>query len=333
MTSAPRDDDLPWLVCLPHLLGDAVCSTPALRHLQAALAGERRLEAVAPAAYAALLRERCGPDVVWSYEGAEAAGVLERRFGAVLDFASNPLWPTLSPRLRGRYKLRWCDEACLELERHRDGVDERWPTPFAAPPADYAEIPWPAWLIDACMVSLALGDDVWSWLERGDVPRLRRLRQDRGGDDVVLLPAGTAAVKRWPTSSWCGLADALTATGRRVRVVLGPREREAWSGITLSAEVVAGLDVAAVAALLEEAALVVANDCGPMHMSAALDCPTVAVFGPTNPDIWFCYGGEHRRFLGPRHRPGDRIIRDDDPWDDWPTVSEVLGVAGEILSA
>jgi ADP-heptose:LPS heptosyltransferase len=36
-------------------------------------------------------------------------------------------------------------------------------------------------------------------------------------------------------------------------------------------------------ALLEGAALVIANDSGPMHIAAALGRPLVALYGPTNP--------------------------------------------------
>jgi ADP-heptose:LPS heptosyltransferase len=36
-------------------------------------------------------------------------------------------------------------------------------------------------------------------------------------------------------------------------------------------------------ALLRRAALVIANDSGPMHIAAALNRPLVTIFGPTNP--------------------------------------------------
>ena len=43
------------------------------------------------------------------------------------------------------------------------------------------------------------------------------------------------------------------------------------------------------AAVLRSCDAVVANDGGVMHMSVALQRPTVAVFGPTEPDVWFPY--------------------------------------------
>ena len=55
------------------------------------------------------------------------------------------------------------------------------------------------------------------------------------------------------------------------------------------AERVGGINLAGrttlrqLAALIEGAELVIANDSGPMHIAAALNRPLVALFGPTNP--------------------------------------------------
>lgn len=47
-------------------------------------------------------------------------------------------------------------------------------------------------------------------------------------------------------------------------------------------------------ALLQLADLLVCNDSGPMHLSAAVGTPTLAVFGPTNHRRWGPYGAQHR---------------------------------------
>jgi ADP-heptose:LPS heptosyltransferase len=38
-------------------------------------------------------------------------------------------------------------------------------------------------------------------------------------------------------------------------------------------------------ALFKKAALVVANDTGPMHIAVAMQAPTIALFGPTSPQL------------------------------------------------
>ena len=47
-----------------------------------------------------------------------------------------------------------------------------------------------------------------------------------------------------------------------------------------------------IAAVLASCDAVVANDGGIMHLAVAVGRPTVAVFGPTEPDIWFPYEGK-----------------------------------------
>jgi len=59
-------------------------------------------------------------------------------------------------------------------------------------------------------------------------------------------------------------------------------------------------DVDEMAALINKCDVIIANDSGPMHISAALDIPTLGIFGPTDPK---------------KHRPysanSDYIIKDD----------------------
>ena len=54
------------------------------------------------------------------------------------------------------------------------------------------------------------------------------------------------------------------------------------------------LSIGGLAALLDEAAVFVTNDSGPMHLAAALGVPTIGLFGPETPVMY--------RPLGPRAR-------------------------------
>jgi ADP-heptose:LPS heptosyltransferase len=40
--------------------------------------------------------------------------------------------------------------------------------------------------------------------------------------------------------------------------------------------------------------LLVSNDAGPMHIGPAVGTPTVGIFGPGEPEIWFPYGPPHQ---------------------------------------
>ena len=56
-------------------------------------------------------------------------------------------------------------------------------------------------------------------------------------------------------------------------------------------------DLKELTALIEGARAVVTNDSGPMHIAAALDKPTIALFGPTDPVKTGPYGWQKNRKL------------------------------------
>ncbi len=47
------------------------------------------------------------------------------------------------------------------------------------------------------------------------------------------------------------------------------------------------------ASLISKCTILIANDSGPMHISAAIGTPTLALFGPTNPRLQGPYGDKH----------------------------------------
>lgn len=73
------------------------------------------------------------------------------------------------------------------------------------------------------------------------------------------------------------------------------------------AKILEGLNLSAYAALLSKAEQVIANDSGPMHLAAAVDTPTLGIFGVTSPKRTHPWGADYI---------GDA--------DGWPTVDAVL---------
>lgn len=113
---------------------------------------------------------------------------------------------------------------------------------------------------------------------------------------VAMHPGCTPAAlaKRWPPENYRQLG-AWLQDEKNARVVLvgGKAERELAQHIAAAvpgALALAGrLSLKQTAAVLERCRLFVGHDSGPMHMAAACAVPVVALFGPTNPEVYAPY--------------------------------------------
>src|SRR5215208_5234659 len=94
--------------------------------------------------------------------------------------------------------------------------------------------------------------------------------------------------KRWPLRSFAAVADQLARDGHGPIVVMGSpdeaRDVEQLKSLTATTIVnLAGaIPLGCLPTLLSNAAVMVTNDSGPMHVAAAVGTPVVALFGPTS---------------------------------------------------
>jgi lipopolysaccharide heptosyltransferase II len=104
---------------------------------------------------------------------------------------------------------------------------------------------------------------------------------------VVLHPGATAPSRRYPAESYARVASMLARDGVHVVVTGTDDERaivDAVAGDTPGVHGFAGeFSVEEMAALLSMAALLIANNTGPIHMAAAFGTPVVDVYAATNP--------------------------------------------------
>ncbi|NIB42850.1 lipopolysaccharide heptosyltransferase I [Pseudomaricurvus alkylphenolicus] len=112
--------------------------------------------------------------------------------------------------------------------------------------------------------------------------------------NVVFLHGTTWHDKHYPEVYWRQLALELTQRNIRVRLPWGNeteknRAHRIVDGIE-GAEVLPKLNLNGVAAVLGQASAVVAVDTGLGHLSAAMDVPTVSLYGPTSPALVGAYG-------------------------------------------
>lgn len=111
---------------------------------------------------------------------------------------------------------------------------------------------------------------------------------------VVFLHGTTWDTKHWPEHYWRELAERLALARIEVRLPWGnPAEQARAQRIATglkNVHILPKLNLAGVAAILAEAKACVAVDTGLGHLAAALDVPTVSLFGPTNPGLTGAYG-------------------------------------------
>ncbi len=122
---------------------------------------------------------------------------------------------------------------------------------------------------------------------------IRRLGERRtaeladGRRAVALLPSSHAMPeKRWPVERFGTLGAALLGEGVRPLVVVGPGEGELGAEVAARAGgrlIPVAWPLDEVASVLAACATAVGNDSGLTHLAAAAGCPTVALFGPTEP--------------------------------------------------
>ncbi len=135
----------------------------------------------------------------------------------------------------------------------------------------------------------------------------RLLRELALRDDQLLLavaPASRWVSKTWPESFFVESIDRIVQqSDRRVVCWLLGSSEERQVGERIVAE--AGPNVAnlmgrtslpTMLALLRRSAMLLTNDSGPMHVAAAMEIPTVALFGPTDATRTGPYGAGHHVF-------------------------------------
>ena len=125
-----------------------------------------------------------------------------------------------------------------------------------------------------------------------------RANLETGGDkrsaSLLFFHGSARAEKLWPEDYWVQLARLLAERDYRVWLPWGSLEEEeraqriaAQAG---NAQVLPRLDLLGLASMLLEVDGAVAVDTGLAHLSAALDVPTVSLYGPTSIDLIGAYG-------------------------------------------
>lgn len=112
---------------------------------------------------------------------------------------------------------------------------------------------------------------------------------------IGIIPSGGWPSKRCDASKWVEIGKAITGKYNAVILILwGPGDeddanyiRENLPGSILAPETT----IPGMSGFIKNCSIVLANDSGPMHIAAALNIPTLGIFGPTNPKAHGPYSG------------------------------------------
>jgi ADP-heptose:LPS heptosyltransferase len=294
------------LLARPDHLGDMLLTLPALALLRRALPQARITALVSPAV--AAVPQHC-PDLDatctapfppltswpappgWPETADRVAATLRGRFdlailprpddpvtGALLAAAGIPVRlgyacprtaPFLTVALPAPPRRHVAALACDLVRAAAHTLGARWPADSAMPAPRYF-VPTPA---DEAEAATALA----------------QVRARCGPHPILIHPAAGWPLKNWPPARWAALAAGLRARyGVAPLVVCGPDVREIESAILdLSMGAACGLghalSLGALAAVQQQARLVVGIDSGPVHLAALLGTPVISLFGPADP--------------------------------------------------
>ncbi len=101
---------------------------------------------------------------------------------------------------------------------------------------------------------------------------------------IALHPGSGSSKKNWPFERYLSLADSIRKKGMPVLWMLGPGD-EAFN-VPSNDLIVSNQPLSLCAALLSRCHAFIGNDSGVAHLAAGVGCPTLALFGPSDPQVW-----------------------------------------------
>ena len=121
------------------------------------------------------------------------------------------------------------------------------------------------------------------------------------GRPAAVHPGSGGEAKKWPLDRFLEIVRRLRDRGREAVAILGEADRAEAAALAREMPdlpVLANLPLVDLAAALAECGAFLGNDSGITHLAAAVGLPVVALFGPSDADVW-----------GPRGRGEIRILR------------------------
>jgi ADP-heptose:LPS heptosyltransferase len=210
-------------------------------------------------------------------------------------------------RLVGHFDAVLCYSRNADLSRRLSGLTRRLIAHDPAPAAGHAA----AWLARPLVelgIPIVQPPVVAPATEEGRA--IAVLREQLPARFLALHPGSGSAAKNWPIDRYAALAR-IVSDGRPWLLSLGPAD-DALEPLADATNVLVTrhLPPRNLAALLASAGVYVGNDSGVTHLAAALGIPTVALFGPTDPEVWSPLGPRVRTLRAPEGKMASLSVDD-----------------------
>jgi heptosyltransferase-2 len=282
-------------------VGDAVMTVPALRELRRLLPRAHVTLATRPWAEGIFAGTDFIDDILITGEtrGSTRAVLLEarewrtRRFDLAILFPNAFAASLVAALARVPTRLGYATQGRGPLLTHRISVPE-WRGQrhevfyYLNIVAELERLLYGTTTVEDCEPRLELPVSASRVLKARSLLREQGARLER--PLVALCPGSTnSRAKRWPAERFAALADMLTERIGAGIVLVGAGEEldiseEVARRMRVRPAVLTGrTDLSRTAAVLSAADLLITNDTGPAHIAAAVGCPVVVIFGPTNP--------------------------------------------------
>lgn len=188
--------------------------------------------------------------------------------------------------------------------------------------------------------TVAENDDAQKMLSRHGISIPFAAIAPGGGEN----PGTIMHIKRWPAANFRSVARELRKRGLQVIAVGSNSERAVCDTVGADANFAGLTSFAQLAANFRLAALVVANDSGPLYLASAVGAKTIGIYGPSSPQMVAPSSKKHRSavnpvFCHPCYRP-EKNVRGtiECPLGHWAcmltlSVDQVIVAADELLAA
>lgn len=294
-------------ILLPKILGDSMMSVHALR-CYPGFFKETKVLIVTESIYKNLFKIIFNDHTVKSY--SEISGVLTA--GNIIDFRGDETSKLIKGRFNcgDQYAFDFSEELAIAVVKNT----EQYSIKFSEINAQFDQEDmrnWHAWFMDAILVSEALGMPL-------RYPRQYLDNTVSAITAILCFPCGSNSLKHYPVENWLLIIQALINAGFNVAVFLGDTEKEHQALFSALAPTFLNTPLEKIVTrYFNDQALVIANDCGPLHVAALFGVKLVGIFGPTNEKVWFPYEyGQAVRGLN----------------TEWPTIDEVLSVISQCTA-